>query len=294
MGINILHKETFVDFQRLRGIYEDILYFKIERPLMDNIKRAVDFFAFLLFEDGSGIHIIDRIPHKIGPRQLHILFPGQIHCLELEGKANIHLLFVSSRILKNFGEILRYPRELYKKYPIVGLSDESYKNILIEFKGIEWELVNNERIFEIMYNRLKTIALLADRETCANLNFRLNKSTDAILKKFFTLIYANYRTERRLKFYAERMYISANYLNILAKKHFGIHATYFINKEVITEIKWQLLFSGKTIKEISLIMNFKDLSSFSRYFKRQTGISPRDFLIHHEDFLGELRMTVIP
>ena len=61
---------------------------------------------------------------------------------------------------------------------------------------------------------------------------------------------------------------------MLVKEATGRSATEWIDEFVIIEAKNLLRFSGKNIQQVAYALNFPNQSSFGKYFKRLTGISP--------------------
>jgi AraC family transcriptional regulator, transcriptional activator of pobA len=98
-----------------------------------------------------------------------------------------------------------------------------------------------------------------------------------ILIKYKTLIEKQFQTYRQVKYYAMQLGITPNYLNILAQKHLGESALSLINNRIILEIKRQLTNSNDDISVIAYKLKFNELSYFSRFFKRDTGLTPNEF-----------------
>ena len=53
-----------------------------------------------------------------------------------------------------------------------------------------------------------------------------------------------------------------------------------INNEIALEAKRQLAYTDLTIAEICYKLNFEDPSYFSRFFRRETGMTPNVFRKH--------------
>ncbi|MDR2275979.1 MAG: helix-turn-helix domain-containing protein [Sphingobacterium sp.] len=261
-----------------KRILSEILYLHLERTLSESLPFASGYCVFFLFENGYGSQLIDEAEYEIKPKQLHILYPGQFHGLKIRSSASVHLLLISKYLMSYVEDILGYSEELFRKNPVIQLSKVGFGQVLIEFKNIRDEIkdMNGER--EIMFSRLKILALLINKEASKVMPFDITVYLNPILKEFKDLVYSHYRTERQVKFYARKLGITPNYLNVLVRKHFGITATSFIYKEVINEIKRQLLTSKKRIPEIVMEMRFSDLSTFSTFFKVHAGCSPRAFI----------------
>ena len=61
------------------------------------------------------------------------------------------------------------------------------------------------------------------------------------------------------------------------KKHFGKSPTKLIQERTILEAKKLLHLTFKPIKEVAGALNFEDEFYFSRYFKKEVGVSPKKF-----------------
>lgn len=94
---------------------------------------------------------------------------------------------------------------------------------------------------------------------------------------FLRLVHMHYMQERSVAFYADKLYISPKYLSMLVKETTGRSATEWIDKFVIMEAKNLLRYSGKNIQQVAYELHFNNQSSFGKYFKHITGMSPSDF-----------------
>jgi len=92
--------------------------------------------------------------------------------------------------------------------------------------------------------------------------------------KFIALLYRYISCERHIGFYASQLFITPKYLSGIVKKVSGETANYWINKKLLDIVKVQLLCTSKSIKEIAYGLNFSTISSFGKYFKSQTSLSP--------------------
>jgi len=97
------------------------------------------------------------------------------------------------------------------------------------------------------------------------------------VKDFLALVKKYHMHERAVSFYAEKLFITTKYLSLLVKEATGRSAAQWIDEFVILEAKNMLRFSDKTIKQISNELNFANQSSFGKYFKLLTGMSPTEY-----------------
>jgi AraC family transcriptional activator of pobA len=100
---------------------------------------------------------------------------------------------------------------------------------------------------------------------------------DARVEDLRRLIDANFRNERLIRFYAERLSMTPDRLNDHVKRMTGVTAGHLIRQRVLTEAKRQLVFTGRAIHEIAYDLAFADPSHFTRFFRKQTGMTPQAF-----------------
>lgn len=102
-------------------------------------------------------------------------------------------------------------------------------------------------------------------------------SRNNYVQDFMKLVHRHFTRERSVDFYASKLFISAKYLSLLVKAATGRSAARWIDYFVLTEAKNLLRFSGKNIQQVAYTLNFPNQSSFGKYFKHLTGMSPTEF-----------------
>ena len=74
-----------------------------------------------------------------------------------------------------------------------------------------------------------------------------------------------------------KIHISPQHLSTTVNKITGKTVTDIIAKLVITDAEAKLKSTDLTIQEIAYSLNFPDISFFGKYFKRYTGMSPKQY-----------------
>ena len=97
-----------------------------------------------------------------------------------------------------------------------------------------------------------------------------------LLASFLKLLARHHGTEHHIPFYADKLKVSGEYLSKMIKKITGRSAKYFIKQAIVKEA--MILLQGSSdIADIGQRVGFDDPSSFSRFFKRHTSMSPSAF-----------------
>ena len=100
------------------------------------------------------------------------------------------------------------------------------------------------------------------------------KRSESILKGFAELVSKHIMTEPSLDFYAGQLCVSKQYLSLIIKEKTRVTAGRII-AVMRTEAASRLLRDPElTIQQISARMSFADQSSFGKFFKKHTGVSP--------------------
>jgi len=95
--------------------------------------------------------------------------------------------------------------------------------------------------------------------------------------QFIRLLSENVKREHNVDFYADKLCISSQYLGRIVR-NFGHDKVYdIIARAVVGEIEIMLADSSIPLKQIATDMNFSDQSVFTKFFKRQTGMSPLQY-----------------
>ncbi len=83
--------------------------------------------------------------------------------------------------------------------------------------------------------------------------------------------------ERSIPFYADLLHITPHHLSAIIKKASGQSVMYWINRATVQEAKLLLKTNKLMAYEIANRMNFTSASAFSKFFKRETGMTPRTY-----------------
>ena len=80
-----------------------------------------------------------------------------------------------------------------------------------------------------------------------------------------------------VKYFADKVFLSANYFGDMIRKQTGQTASEYIQNKLIERAKEALLGTDKTTSEIAYGLGFQYPQHLSRMFKRVTGYTPNEF-----------------
>ena len=100
---------------------------------------------------------------------------------------------------------------------------------------------------------------------------------EILLENFFDFVQKHYKEERSVEFYANKLCLTPKYLSTAIRQTSGKTAGEWIDEYVVLEAKALLKSTKMTILQISDELNFPSQSFFGKYFKRLTGISPKEY-----------------
>ena len=100
------------------------------------------------------------------------------------------------------------------------------------------------------------------------------KRSDSILKEFGELLTLNIKTETSVGFYAEKLCISKQYLSLLVKEKTHVTIGTIIASMRIETAARMLRNPDLSIQQVAEQISFSDQSSFGKFFKKHTGMSP--------------------
>lgn len=95
--------------------------------------------------------------------------------------------------------------------------------------------------------------------------------------RFIELVLCNYRQHRFVGYYADLLHVSTKYLSRLIQDKTGLEASRWIARFVMAEARLLLAKPDLGVKQIACELNFVDMSTFGKYFRRYMGCTPVEY-----------------
>lgn len=247
-----------------------------------------DFFEVLYLLKGSGYHVIDSNKYEIKPPCVFFMSPGQAHKLEfsndIEGfififTADFYLLNRSDR-----NSLIEFPffYTVHQDNPPLQLASHEDVQFLerLFLQGIS-ELKKVEyNSFEMMRSILDLILTTCSSRYKTNENSISKGKGQILVKRFYQLVEEKYLKNLSLCDYAALLMVTPNHLTQTVKQFTGKTSTQVIKQKQILEIKRLLVHTNLNVTEIATQLNFDDQSYFTKFFKRETELTPLQYRSH--------------
>ena len=165
--------------------------------------------------------------------------------------------------------------------PVIKLSDEQAQHLLEDFHRLRNRMNDHHLQFyrELMGSLCLTMMYdIFEAHAQRDATDSHTDRTAYIVKQLMALLATGIsRTEREVRYYAERLNVSPKYLSATIKRVTGLSVTSYIDRHTIPILKEYLNDERLSLTQIADRMNFTSLSYFSRYCTKHLGQSPSEY-----------------
>ncbi len=241
----------------------------------------------ILWFESAGTHYVDFATLEHPASALFLIKPGQVHyfCPKSPNKGKmIHFNASLLRSSDRDGQHLwNKPVFLHRPHPFVIISDKE-RPVLQRIVGeLAIELHDQKFLFaEQIYHLLSTLLLRIERVLLYQSSPEIREPVDQgpdylVLMDFLELLEKHVNTFYTVQEYSDQLHIHPKKLNALSRRFMGHTPAKLIQDRKVLEAKRLLSNSRLSIKEIGYALGFEQATYFSRYFRKQTGHSPKEF-----------------
>jgi len=168
----------------------------------------------------------------------------------------------------------------YLMRPHVSLTDEQFDTVykLFCLIGRVSRLVSPTRDAKITHLLNALFLLLQDYRHMNNAEDHEPSAQEQLFARFYEAITQHYAESREVRFYASMFHLTPKYFAAIIKQHTSINALEWINGYVVIQAKNLLRNQPQlSVQEIADMLGFDDQAAFSRFFKSNSGMSPKEY-----------------
>ena len=217
----------------------------------------------------SGKHVIDGRESTIKTPCLLVIRKGNVHHWELVNPVTGFVVLVKDIFINQSldFEIKRLVDEIIR-FDTVYLKDSKTMEALLGVLAVEENKICQEGLLKVILAKaLEHID--SPRQAAA--------TQKNIYHRFCGLLNEDAKVINHVAHYATKLNTSPQNLNAACKKNSNLTASEVLAGYIIKEAKRLLFYTNNSISEVAFELGFSDKSNFSKYFKRYTGITPREF-----------------
>ena len=219
---------------------------------------------------------------------MFIYAPKNIIQVHSDERFCAHMVIITPEFMQRLNVDIKRMMPLFLRYanrPCIELSEEECRTFRSFLSQVEQELAAPDTPFSrdvvdalvtaTIYKSCDILTLHAEEQASPVPPIR--SRNEFYFKEFMRLLNENYKSERSVLFYAQKLCITPKYLTSLIKRVSGKSVSEWIDDYVILEAKTLLKSSNMSIQEIAYYLNFPNQSFFGCYFKRHAGLSPSQY-----------------
>ena len=250
-----------------------------------NSPELSGFCLHLLCTDGEGSFEFNGHRYRIEKNDLVVIVgPDRVKDLAANPDMRVTWFAAENRFLQN-----QLPSNNYSiggsislnQDPVIPLSEEEARHILSDFDRLKDRMVDTHLQFyrELMGSLCLTMMYdIFEAHTRRDASDTHTDRTAYIVKQLMDLLSTGIsRTQREVKYYADRLNVSSKYLSATIKRVTGLNVMSYINRHTVPILKKYLDDERLSLTQISEMMNFSSLSYFSRYCTKHLGKSPSEY-----------------
>ena len=165
--------------------------------------------------------------------------------------------------------------------PIMRLTPEQQQVCALDFDYIERRLALTAHKFhrDAMINAVQCMIIdFFDFHATLYGNERITAQYADLMERFLAMLErGDYRTNRDISYYSDKLCVTSKYLSEVCKKVSGFAANYWINRYTALDISRRLRESDTPLSELAEEYQFSSLSYFNRYVLKHLGTQPSSF-----------------
>ena len=242
--------------------------------------------VLVLCKCGEACIEINYVNYKLSARGFLSVHPYDIVALKAAtDNFKCHVLILPVKMFTPIiAELKMTHYDYVKKNPLIYFEEEYLKVLETTFELISrsMKLLDEERFEQVVVKQVSSLFYVQQQfyKSKSDYNIELREHVSRkkeLFRLFIKVLVESHSMSREVLFYANELGVSSGYLNEVCNEVSNHTAKEIIDSTVSARLKYELLYTTKSIQELADEYNFPSQSYFSRYYKRITGLTPSEF-----------------
>lgn len=262
----------------------------VKKYLLNGNTHTLTYYDITFITEGKGMFSIDNQTCHAVPGDVFFSQPGEIRNWDTKHIANGYALIFEDEFLSSFFKDPLFVQHLPYFNPgktagKLHLPDNLHTRMLQLLKETKKEidtcLQNDVHVLRALL--YEALMLLSRAYLQAATTHEKDKEANSLhLDKFIRLVNTHLKEQHSVRYYADRLCITPNYLNEVVNASLNISAKQYIRNKVTEEAKRLLVYTDLSISDIAHELHFSTVSYFVRDFKQCTEETPLSYRRTHQ------------
>lgn len=269
-----------------KSIDNDLILFEdITKVPLPNSPSRMKALFLALCTSGHAQYTVDTKMHEVSAGDVIIISEEQVVAdYKLSDDCKGIALIMSYNFFQNIVSGIHELSPLFlfaRTHPVFHLDDNQTKALENDIEHIKEKIADVGHRFrrELVVTMLK--ALIIDMSNIIyqfqQVGDEMQTRAEVIFRDFIQAVEKNFRTERRVSWYAQKLCITSKYLSETVRIVSRRTPSDWIDSYVTRELRVMLRNSTMSIKQIADELNFANQSFMGKFFKEHVGMSPSKF-----------------
>ncbi len=260
---------------------EEIAYRSRPNNWLIKPHRHADILQLLYIKQGAAEVLLDGEKRTLQPPGVVLIPMMSIHSFQFSEDISGYILSLAAPLLRQLQTLLGTQYTLLDK-PLCGPSLGSSApaiDALFTLLNEEYRqaALGRQLLLESSAASLLVLISRAIATQIQNKNPQQQDKGSLTYARFIALIEKHYQQQLSIEDYASKLNMSSARLNALCQRIMGKSALQLIHLRLLEEAKRNLIYTSMNVSEIADILGFSEPAYFTRFFKRLTEQSPKDF-----------------
>ncbi|MFK0209377.1 helix-turn-helix domain-containing protein [Agrobacterium sp. NPDC090283] len=258
------------------------------------LHRHSAFLQILYIFGGEGDALLEGRIEPIRPPVAIIVPPGFEHGFRFSrdiGGVIVTMLpgslpaSVQALLLRNFQQSVLLPLRDFAEGECMR---SAFERISAEYEARE---IGRDAMIE---GQLATVVALLSRAARPLLETSGEGLAEQRFERLLSLIARHIREPQKAGFYAKKLGLSETHLNRLVRSVSGLSLQRLIARRQIEIAQQELIFTVSSVQMIAEGLGFADPAYFNRFFRRETGMTPRAWRLAEQRKMGDMGGRLTP
>lgn len=252
----------------------------------------IDVLTIIFVLEGSLKVTVDYVDYTLKKSSIFAFSPfNTVNKSHITPDGRYYILMAKREFLeKTIADIssLPSPQIFTSEIPLFELNNEQFGIIKSNFDTLYYYIKDKRQKYKERFLRASFILIMyeffnqIESSTQSSIKIKEGRHT-YIVHNFMKMLNEVGDVEHNPAYYADKLFISVQYLSLVLKQETRNNTSKWIAHNLIIRAKSMLRRPGVTIQQVADALHFADQSSFGKFFKKHTGISPKKYIASLND-----------